>query len=171
MRSAGVAARRSWHVSLRETGGSSRRSLFAARSLPIVDLGGAGDARLSAELAWEQLREVGPANAQRLLAVAGLGIEQDAEPEPVDHGVEAAGDRAGIESLMAAGIDHLLDQRARALLVGGGPARAEVEKFLAPARLAPEGVPDRHLLAAGHGRVEVGGHHGQPQAGDGLVRL
>src|SRR5262245_18174594 len=116
--------------------------------LSQTDLGGAGDARLSAKLARVQLREVRLAGAQRLLAVAGLGIEQDVEPEAVDHGVEAARDGRRVQALMAAGLDHLLDQRAGALLVDSGPARAEIEEFLPPAGLAPEGVPHGHLLAA-----------------------
>src|SRR5262249_35114101 len=145
---------------------STKRRTFACQARAVagrgcgIGSGGRGRRRLAAELAWKELFHIGAADAPRLLAFDALGIEQDFLPQAVDHGVEAVRDLAGVEMAVAAGIDDLLNEAARLPLVRLSPAGTEPQEVGAPARLAPEGVPDRHHLASTGCRIEIDGDHG-----------
>ena len=119
--------------------------------------GGAGGGQMSRKLSGKdgpQQSEAGPLGKP---AVDGLGAGQDIEPQPVDHGIEAARDPVGIGLAIATGSDNLLAEGPSLGEIALRQGLADLQVFRPPAGLAPEGVPDRDLFAAGHDRIEIGG--------------
>jgi hypothetical protein len=75
--------------------------------------------------------------------------------------VKASCQRVGIEILPARRGNQLDECRTGLGVEGGGELLAQFEEFRAPARLAPEGIPDSDPFPAGNRGLEIAVDHGQ----------
>src|ERR1700756_2481652 len=95
--------------------------------------GGARRRQMLGELARKDGGEKRQAGALGTLAVDRARAGQDVEPEPVDHGIQAAGDDVGLDLRIAAGRDDLLAQRAGLDEVALRQRLADAQVFRPPA--------------------------------------